>query len=206
MRRVSLNDARRGGVLGMAAVLTATSAPTRAHPSRRGTWVLETLLGQQQGEPLADAGELPGEAGEQRGRTLREELDLHRTRKDCASCHDVIDPVGLGLQSFDGIGRWRAEEAGKPIDDRGQLPDGSEFDGPVELKRALVEKRGDFFHHLSAEMLAFALGRKVERFDRAEIDKIAAAVEARDGSAQALIEAVVTSFPFRYSDAAADSD
>ena len=206
MRRVSLDDARRGGVLGMAAVLTATSAPTRAHPSRRGTWVLETLLGQQQGEPLADAGELPGEAGEQRGRTLREELDLHRTRKDCAACHNVIDPVGLGLQAFDGIGRWRDEEAGAPIDDHGQLPDGSEFDGPVELKRALVEKRGDFFRHLSAEMLAFALGRKVERYDRAEVGRIAAAVEERNGSAQALIEAVVTSFPFRYSDAASGAD
>ena len=206
LRKVSLKDARRGGLLGMAAVLTATSAPTRAHPSRRGTWVLETLLGQQQGEPLADAGELPGKAGEQRGRTLREELDLHRTRKDCASCHSVIDPVGLGLQAFDGIGRWRDLEAGAPIDDRGQLPDGSKFDGPVELKRALIARRGEFYRHLSAEMMAFALGRKIERFDRAEVDRIVAAVEERDGSAQALIEAVVTSFPFRYSDVESASD
>ncbi len=199
-QKVELRDRNRGGVLGMAAVLTATSAPTRAHPSRRGTWVLETLLGRQQGEPLADAGELPGDAGETRGRTLREEMELHSNRAECAVCHDKIDPVGLGLQSFDALGRWRDLEAGAVIDDRGRLPDGEMFDGPAELKQALVERRPEVLRHLSAGMLAFALGRDLEPFDTAEIERIAETVEARGGSAHALLEAVVTSLPFRFSE------
>jgi len=199
-QKVVLNDRNRGGVLGMAAVLTATSAPTRAHPSRRGTWVLETLLGQQQGEPLPDAGELPGDAGEKRGRTLREEMEVHSSRAECAICHDKIDPVGLGLQSFDALGRWRDLEAGEIIDDRGRLPDGEPFDGPAELKQALAKRRPEVLRHLSAEMLAFALGRDLEPFDTAEIERIVDEIEARDGSAHALFEAVVTSLPFRYSE------
>ncbi len=207
MRRVALDDPQRGGVLGLAAVMTATSAPTRAHPSRRGTWVLETLLGREQGEPLADAGELPGDAGEARGRTLRDELDLHRNRAECASCHDVIDPVGLGLQSFDAIGRWRDTEAGQPIGVSGRLPDGEEFIGPAGLKKALLGRSDEILRHLSEQMLAYALGREVENFDRAEVDRIAAEVIEHDGSARKLIEAVVASYPFRHAERPAqDSD
>jgi hypothetical protein len=193
-----VEDGRRGGVLGMAAVLTSTSAPTREHPSRRGTWVLENLLGLQLGEPLADAGELPGDAGQQRGMTLRQELDLHRNRPACASCHDIIDPVGLGLQGFDGIGRWREREAGEPIDDRGRLPDGRAFDGPEGLRAALVERREDFIRQLCVELLAFAIGREVERFDRATIDGMVTRIEANAGSARTWIEAAIESLPFRY--------
>ncbi len=199
-QKVELRDRNRGGVLGMAAVLTATSAPNRAHPSRRGTWVLETLLGQQQGEPLADAGELPGDAGETRGRTLREEMELHSNRAECAVCHDKIDSIGLGLQSFDALGRWRDLEAGAVIDDRGRLPGGETFDGPAELKAALMKRRHQVLRQLSSEMLAFALGRELEPFDTAEIERITEAVEARGGSAHALLKEVVTSLPFRFSE------
>ena len=117
---------------------------------RRGFWVLEGLLGDQLGEPPADAGELPGDAGELRGKTLREEIELHRTRKICMSCHVKLDPIGFGLQSFDAIGRWRNEEAGKPVDSSGVMPDGREFDGPVELKQVLLERKDEFVKNLQA--------------------------------------------------------
>ena len=125
---------------------------------------------------------------------------MHSNRAECAVCHDKIDPVGLGLQSFDAIGRWRDLEAGDVIDDRGRLPDGERFDGPAELKQALVKRRPEVLRHLSAEMLAFALGRELEPFDSAAIERIAETVGARGGSAQALLEAVVTSLPFRFSE------
>ena len=167
---------------------------------RRGFWVLEGLLGDQLGEPPADAGELPGDAGELRGKTLREEIELHRTRKICMSCHVKLDPIGFGLQSFDAIGRWRNEEAGKPVDSSGVMPDGREFDGPVELKQVLLERKDEFVKNLCARMLSYALGRKLEYYDEAAVRRIFDEVKNDDYRAGSLIRAVVGSYPFRYRD------
>jgi hypothetical protein len=195
-RPVLLPDARRGGVLGLGSVLVATSSPARTNPVRRGAWVLERLLGEDPGEPLPTAGELPGEAGEARGRTLREELDLHRSRADCARCHDRIDPIGFGLENYDATGRWRDLEAGRPVDAGGRFPDGRAFTGPGELKRVLDGKAGDFETNLLRRLLAFALGRELGYFDKPLIQELSATLAA-DPSAKALVRIVVTSEPFR---------
>jgi hypothetical protein len=195
-RPVALTDARRGGLLGLGSVLVATSSPARTNPVRRGAWVLERLLGEDPGEPLPTAGELPGEAGEARGRTLREELDLHRSKAECARCHDRIDPIGFGLENFDATGRWRDIEAGRPVDAGGVFPDGREFSGPVELKRALKERHRDFEENLLRRLLAFALGRELRYFDEPTIAELATAVESAP-SAKSLVRIVVTSDPFR---------
>lgn len=199
LRPVALSDARRGGVLGQGSVLVVTSSPGRTNPVRRGAWVLERLLGEDPGEALPTAGELPGNAGEARGLTLREELDLHRTREDCARCHDRIDPLGFGLQNFDATGRWRELEAGEPVDARGRLPEGIEFSGPVELKGVLTtEYRREVTENFARRLLAFALGRKLEWYDRATVDEVVARVEAADGSAREMVRAVVASEAFRF--------
>lgn len=197
-RRVKVDDPNRGGLLGLGAVLVATSSPARTNPVRRGAWVLERVLGEDPGEPRPNAGELPGNAGERRGKTLREELESHRSRPDCARCHDRIDPVGFALQNYDATGRWRDTEAGRPVDARGRLPGGAAFDGPGGLRDALVARRADFVENVTARLLAFALGRKVEYFDRAAVKAIAAETLDRDASARALVEAVVRADAFRF--------
>ena len=196
MRPITLQNRHRGGLLGMASVLTATSSPTRTSPVLRGKWVLETLLGEHVPEPPADAGELSANAGRNNGKTVREELEIHRDHPDCRSCHNRIDPLGFGLEDFDAIGRLRKQANGRPIDNSG-IVEGHEFKGTVELKAWLLAERKDaFINNLSRQMLAFALGRKLETFDQGALLKIQAALAANDFSGRTLIEEVVLSYPF----------
>lgn len=198
MRRVALDDANRGGLLGMASVLTVTSSASRTSPVVRGKWVLETLLGEKTPEPPADAGALDPEAGEKRNKTLRQELLDHRRNASCAMCHNKIDPIGFGLENFDAIGRYRTEEAGQPVDNSGELPGGAAFRGPAELKKLLLAKRKSaFIRNVVERMLSFALGRKLELFDEPAIAGITAAVEADGYRAATLVKQIVLSYPFQ---------
>jgi hypothetical protein len=199
LRPVALTNANRGGLLGMAGILTVTSGPTRTSPVVRGKWVLETLLGEKVPEPPPDAGTLDAEAGESRGKTLREELALHRRNTACASCHSKIDPIGFGLENFDAVGRFRLVEAGRPVDNSGELPGGETFRGPAELKQMLVKRRHtQFVRNVTERMLSFALGRKLELFDEPALMTITEAV-AKDGlRASALVQQIVLSYPFQY--------
>lgn len=196
MRPVVVSDPNRGGLLGMASVLTATSSPTRTSPVLRGKWVLETLLGEHIPEPPADAGELSADAGRNKGKTLREELEIHRKNPECWSCHEKIDPIGFGLENFDAIGRYRTKENGKPIDSTGVV-EGHRFSGTAELKAWLIAERKEaFIENLSKRMLAFALGRKLETFDQGALLKIQEALHDNDYRAQTLFEEIVLSYPF----------
>ncbi len=199
MRRVALNDPNRGGLLGMASVLTATSSPTRTNPVIRGKWVLETLLGETIPEPPADAGTLDPEAGEARGKSLREELLVHRRNPSCATCHNKLDPIGFGLENFDAIGRFRTEEAGNAVDSEGRLPGGAMFHGAAELKDVLLAERRDaFVRNLVERLLSFALGRQLKLYDESAIKTICEALERDEFSARSLIQQVVLSYPFQY--------
>ncbi len=151
-RLVEFEDARRGGVLGMGAILTATSLPTRTSPVVRGKWVLETMLGEELPPPPPDAGELaePGESSA--GMTMRQMYEMHRDEPRCAVCHDEIDPIGFGLENFDAIGRWRDSDNGQPIDATGTLPRGESFAGPVELKQILLGRSEEFAEMISEQM------------------------------------------------------
>src|SRR6185436_17838019 len=167
-------------------------------PVVRGKWVLETLLGEKTPEPPADAGALDPQAGESRQKTLREELLQHRRNSSCAVCHDKIDPIGFGLENFDAIGRYRTQEAGRPVDNSGELPGGTRFRGPAELKQMLLAKRkSDFVRNVIERMLAFALGRKLELFDEPAIAKIVAAVESDGYGTATLVKQIVLSYPFQ---------
>ena len=196
-RQVVLHDDRRGGLLGMAAVLTASSTPNRTSPVLRGKWVLENLLGRTLAEPPADAGQLDDRAG-RRGKTLREELALHRRDASCAVCHDRIDPIGFGLECFDAIGRIRESQAGQPFDTRGSLPGGRSFDGPADLRALLAtEHRDEFISHLIRRLLAFALGRSLRVEDEGLVRAIHQRLEHEDFRADTLVEAIVLSDAFR---------
>ena len=197
MERVVLKDPKRGGLLGMASVLTATSTPVRTSPVIRGAWVLERILGEDPGEPLPSAGQLPGNAGEERGKTLREELAIHSDRAECAVCHDKIDPPGFSLEQFDAIGRFREKEAGKPVDATGKMPDGTELNGVVELKRYLIEHRGeDIARNITERLLMFALGRELKFFDEPSVQTILESAAADGYRARAVVKQIVLSYPF----------
>lgn len=197
-QRVELPDGtRRGGLLGMAAVLAVSSYPHRTSPVLRGKWMLEAILGTPPPPPPPDVPPLEeGKAVE--ARTLRERLAQHRANPVCASCHSRIDPLGFALENYDVLGRWRTEDAGKPIDARGELPDGTKFEGPEELKAVLLQKKDVFIRNLTNKLLGYALGRGLTLQDSCAVDNIVAEVERNNYSAHSLINAIVLSPPFRY--------
>jgi hypothetical protein len=129
---------------------------------------------------------------------MRERLAQHRANPVCASCHSRIDPLGFALENYDALGQWRTDEAGKPIDNTGELPDGTKFKGPDELKKVLLQRKDLFIRNLASRMLGYALGRGLTRTDSCTVDSIVNQL-AEDGyKSQSLIEAIVMSPPFRY--------
>ncbi len=197
-REVALDERRRGGVLGMGAVLTATSLPVRTSPVVRGKWVLETMLGEEMPPPPPDAGDLPEPGESSKGMTLRQMFEMHRNEVRCAVCHDRIDPIGFGLENFDAIGRWRTTDNGLPVDATGTLPGGEQFEGPEELKRILLGRSEEFARMVTSEMLRFALGRDLEYFDEPTVQAISDTVIESGYSAATLVAEIVQSYPFRF--------
>ena len=131
-------------------------------------------------------------------KTVRELLSRHRADPVCASCHSRIDPLGFALENYDAMGRWRSEDAGKPVDAKGELTDGTTFDGPDQLKAVLLQKKSLFIRNLTNKMLGYALGRGLTLKDSCVVDSIVAEVERNNYSAHSLINSVVMSMPFRY--------
>jgi hypothetical protein len=125
-------------------------------------------------------------------------LTQHRANAVCASCHSRIDPLGFALENYDFIGRWRDQDAGKPIDNRGELPDGTVVAGPQSLKAALLDRKELFVRNLTAKMLGYALGRGLTPQDSCTVDRIVAELKDNDYRAQKLVELIVLSAPFQY--------
>jgi hypothetical protein len=198
LRRTPLTDRNRGGVLGLGAVLTVTSYPLRTSPVLRGKWVLEDLLGAKVPPPPPGAGELPADDHGPDNLTLKQRLEKHRSKPECASCHARMDPLGFGLENFDPIGRWRTTQNNQPVDAAGQLPSGEKFTGPAELKAVLKQRKQEFARHLSRKLLGYALGRALNKYDQCVIDDCVRTLERSEDRAHALIEQVALSYPFRH--------
>jgi len=193
-QRVQLADASRGGLLTQAAVLTVSSSPRRTSPVFRGKWVLDVLLGEPPPPPPPNVPELPSEA-EAAGASLREILAIHRSNPVCAACHDRIDPYGLALEQYDAVGRLRPDDR----DTSTTLYNGEILDGVADLKRFLLEEKGDtFIRHLTQKMLAYALGRELKFPDERSVQLILAQLEEEDYRARSLIRAIVLSDAFRF--------
>jgi hypothetical protein len=192
--KVSLAGTPRGGILTHASVLAVTSNPTRTSPVKRGKWILENILGTPPPPPPENAGELK-EEGELKG-TMRQQLEQHRADPNCAGCHARMDPLGFGFENFDAIGAWRSSEGKHKIDAGGVLPDGSKFDGPVELRSILVKKKDAFTKTLTEKVMTYAIGRGTERTDRCFVEEIAANVAKNDYRFRQLILEIVKSDPF----------
>jgi mono/diheme cytochrome c family protein len=196
-RRVALTDARRGGVLGHASVLTVSSYSTRTSPVLRGKWILENLLNAPPPEPPPDVPNLD-ETAIGSVASLRAQLEAHRTNPTCASCHRKMDPLGFGLENFDAVGAWRTKDGKFDIDSKGTLPDGETFDGPAELRAILADRRDAFARGLTTKLLTYALGRGLERYDARTVRAIASRLPAKDYRFSALVLEIVNSLPFQY--------
>jgi mono/diheme cytochrome c family protein len=198
-RRVAITDGRRGGVLGLGAVQMLTSPGTRTSPVLRGSWVLGTLLGTPVPAPPPNVPSLDAAGGQKKGKlSLREKLALHRADATCASCHNVIDPIGFSLDHYDRLGRWRdVDEKGQPIDASGKTAEGKAFDGIAGFKNLILDRKRDFARQVTAKMLGYALGRSLADRDDGTIEAIVDKLEASGYRSQVLLEEIVLSIPFR---------
>ncbi len=195
-RRVELDGVQRGGVLTQGAIMTVSSYPTRTSPPVRGKWVLENLLGTPPPPPPPNVPPLD-ESKAAESMTLRERLARHRQDPSCSPCHNLMDPIGFGLESYDAVGAWRTHDGGALIDTSGVLPDGKSFQGAKDLKQLLKGQSGTFTRNVTQKMLTYALGRGLERYDQPTVDHIVAQVEANDYKFSALVMEVAKSAPFR---------
>jgi hypothetical protein len=195
-RRVDLTGTAREGVLMQASVLTVSSYATRTSPVLRGKWILENLLDAAPPPPPPSVPRLD-ESAVGTTTTLRQQMDAHRKNPTCASCHRRMDPLGFGLENFDGIGQWRTEDGKFPIDATGQLPSGRQFTGAAELGKILEEEPEAFARALAVKMLTYALGRGLEPSDHRVVRSIARRVAAQDYRFSSLVTEIVRSVPFQ---------
>jgi hypothetical protein len=197
-RRVVLPaDSKRRGLLGQGSILTVTSYPDRTSPVVRGKWILENLLGTPPPPPLPNVP--PLRATDTSGVVLpmRQRMERHRSNPVCASCHAMMDPLGLSLENFDAIGRWRTlGESSAPIDASGMAPDGTRFEGPDGLRGTLLSS-DRFVSTLTEKMLTYALGRGVEYYDAPAVRTILRGAARDDYRFSSLIVGIVQSPPFR---------
>ena len=166
-RRVPVTDENRKGILGHGSILTLTSNADRTSPVMRGKFVMEVLLGSPPPTPPPNVPELEetGRLTSARVLTVRERMEEHRANPFCNACHQMIDPIGLALENFDPTGRWRILDSGRPIDTETTLFDGTELDGPVSLRAALLTRQDAFLRNFTGQLLSYSLGRSLQAFD-----------------------------------------
>ena len=189
---------QRGGILGQGSLLTATSYANRTSPVLRGKWVLTNILGTPPPPPPPDVSDLPERGADGQQANIRDRLLQHRADPACSGCHAPMDPLGLALENYDAIGRWRVTgEAGVPIDASGQMPNGAQFYGLQGLRELLLERRDEFVGTVTEKLLAYAMGRPPEYFDKPTIRSIVRDTALENHSWSSIIVGIVLSTPFR---------
>ncbi len=197
-RKVALDaSSTRRGLLGQGSMLTVTSVSTRTSPVVRGKWILENLLGAPVPQPPPGV-ETNLDADPAKGpTTLRQRLERHRSNPVCASCHRIMDPMGFALENFDLVGTWRESEGGLPIDNTGQLADGTPLRGPADLRQAVLSRSDAFMTLATEKLLTYALGRPMRPEDMPVVRTIVRRAAQNDHRFSALLLGVIDSPPFR---------
>jgi hypothetical protein len=202
MRRVELTpdlDMRRG-LLGKGSFLTISSATNRNAPVIRGKTVMQIFLGVEPPPPPPNVPDLPAQASTLRGGvkpTMRQQMEMHRANEPCASCHKIMDPIGLSLENFNGIGQWRTTDDGSPINASGTLVDGTKLNGVTELRGALVKYTPQFARVLTEKLLIYSLGRGTEYFDMPLVRSIVHSAEHNNYRFSSFVLGVVKSDAFQ---------
>ena len=171
-RRVVLTDQQRWGLTGKGSVLMATSYANRTSPVLRGKWILENILGTPPPAPPPNVPALKENVAGMKAQSVRQLLEEHRANPNCASCHRVMDPLGFSLENFDAIGAWRTNDEGNPIDASGQLADGTQVNGPIALREALMKHPRQFVETLTEKLMAYALARSIAYYDMPGVRQI----------------------------------
>ena len=198
-RRVAYADTMRRGLLGHGSILVQTSLANRTSPVLRGKWVMEVLMGMPPPPPPPGVPDLEETADAKDGRrlTTRERMELHRSNAICKTCHQYMDPIGLALDNYDVTGKWRYRENGAPLDTRGTMYDGRAVTTPMDLTRSLLSRPIPLARAFTENLMAYAVGRRVEDFDQPAIRAIVREAEASDYTMWSFINAVVKSPAFR---------
>jgi hypothetical protein len=197
-RRVDVPEYRRG-LLGHGSMLLLTSVADRTSPVMRGKWIMEVLLGSPPPPPPPDVPALEQTDANVGGKLLsvRERMEEHRKNPACASCHRVIDPLGLALENFDVTGRWRIKDSGKPVDATGVMYEGTKLDGPASLRAALLSHQDVFLETFTENLMMYALGRRIEFYDMPAIRAIARGASRNDNRISGFILGIVKSGAFQ---------
>jgi len=196
-RRTVIDDPNRRGLLGHASILSLTSLSNRTSPVVRGAWILDVLLGAPPPTPPADVPPLEENEHGKKLTSVRERLEEHRANPVCASCHDVMDPIGYSLENFDPVGAWRAKDTGFDIDPSGELFDGTEIKSPADLRAYLLRSEALFVRNFSRNLLMYGLGRVVQHYDMPAVRKIAMDAEADDYRFSSFVLGIIRSTPFQ---------
>jgi len=201
-RRVPIElDARRG-LLGQGSILLVTSLPERTSPVQRGVWVLENIIGAPVPTPPPNVPALEEQAGtKNHPRTLREQMELHTTRPFCAGCHKIMDPIGFAMENFDAVGRWRVEEHGEPINATAKMVDGTEINGAIDLRNALLKYSDRFVQTTTEKLMTYALGRGLEYYDMPTVRAITRSAAKDDYRFSSIILGIVESDAFQMREA-----
>jgi hypothetical protein len=195
-RRVPVTSKERGGVLTQGGILMVTSYPTRTSPVLRGKWILENILGAPPPPPPPNVPQLEENAVGS-ARSLREQLEKHRASVACSLCHSRLDPLGFSLENFDGVGKYRVEEGGSPIDASGSMSNGITVTGPAGLKKVILERKDEFVEVMAGKLLTYALGRGLEYYDQPAVRQIRREMAADHERFSTLVLGVVNSVPFQ---------
>lgn len=202
MRRVAISaDSPRRGLLGHGSILTATSVANRTSPVLRGVWIVENILGAPAPIPPPGVETDLTQEGAADGRvanTLRERLEMHRDNPTCASCHQIMDPLGLALENFDLIGRWRDRDEGQVINTSSYLIDGTPINSPVDMRNALLSRGETIATSITEKLMTYALGRLLEPDDMPAVRKIVNATAESEYRFSDVMLGIVESFPFQY--------
>jgi hypothetical protein len=197
-RRVQIPDPNRRGLLGEGSLLSLTAIANRTSPTIRGKYVLSVLLNTPPPPPLPSVPALDKSAVPGKAMTVRQQVEAHRANPVCSSCHRNIDPVGFALENFDSVGVWRDKTAdGLPIDAAGVLPDGTQVNGPVQLREALLKRPEVFVGALTENLMIYALGRGLEPADMPIVRKIVRTAAQNNYKLQSIIMGIVQSAPFQ---------
>lgn len=201
-RKVEYPNDQRNGLFGHGSILALTSLGNRTSPVLRGKWVVEVLLGTPPPPPPPGIPDLEETAGAKDGEVLttRRRMEMHRADPVCAACHKIMDPVGLALDNFDVTGKWRIRENSAPLDTRSTFYDGTEISTPSELSDVLLKRPVPLVREFTANLMAYALGRRVEYYDKPTVRSIVAEAEKNDYRMSSLIMGVILSDQFRMKD------
>jgi uncharacterized protein DUF1592/uncharacterized protein DUF1588/uncharacterized protein DUF1585/uncharacterized protein DUF1587/uncharacterized protein DUF1595 len=199
-RRVTLGpefDVRRG-LLGKGAIQTVSALPTRTSLVGRGKWILQNIVGTQPPDPPQFAVP-PLSASGEGGKvlSLRQQMEMHRRVEPCASCHRIMDPIGIAMENFDAIGKWRTHDEGNPIDASGVLVDGTKMNGIVDLRDALLRYSPQFVRNITERLMTFAVGRGVEYYDMPTIRAIVRDAGTNDFRFSSIVLGIVKSSQFQ---------